>query len=307
MGKQKSNKELEEEVNNSRPTHKKKHKHKHKKHKRKKEHGSMEESSESKGREVKLKIKLGGQTLATTHAQVREFMVSEEEEDIEVYSANSERHEDEHYASADEKSQEVNVENGDSEDEWLAALESGDLDENGRVRTSRKKSMMTARQRAMMGEVEYVEPLLELPMGRKQSKEVTEEMLQRKQQRATKRKLQIAKKIEQNKAQTIDKLLYKQASRSRKDAAKKSMGSKDIPRIRYTNRVNFFSLSFPENIEFPMIAQTIKIPKERELCAVDGCKNFRRYADSKLNLPLCSFECYKKLNNSKIEEMKVAN
>ena len=51
--------------------HKRKHKHKHKKHKRKKEHHSAtEDSLESKGREVKLKIKLGGQTLTTTHAQL---------------------------------------------------------------------------------------------------------------------------------------------------------------------------------------------------------------------------------------------
>ena len=42
-----------------------------------------------------------------------------------------------------------------------------------------------------------------------------------------------------------------------------------------------------------------RVPKEKVLCAVEGCDNMKRYSCSKTNLPLCSLECYKKVQQTR--------
>ncbi len=59
------------------------------------------------------------------------------------------------------------------------------------------------------------ETLLELPTGYK-NKQLTEEQLQRRQQRAKKRREQAQEKREKDKKQTLERLLKKQETRGKK-------------------------------------------------------------------------------------------
>ena len=54
---------------------------------------------------------------------------------------------------------------------------------------------------------------------------------------------------------------------------------------------------------FPLSLLNVYSPKAG-LCCVKGCKNRKKYSHSQLKLPLCSLECYKKLNCcSKVSEV----
>jgi hypothetical protein len=84
----------------------------------------------------------------------------------------------------------------DDDEEWLAALEAGELNERGGI--MKHPAMTTARQRAMMGS-DPQQQLLELPTGRTPNREMTEEMQARKNELARKRRQREAKKREEQK------------------------------------------------------------------------------------------------------------
>jgi hypothetical protein len=104
----------------------------------------------------------------------------------------------------------------DDDEEWLAALEAGELNERGGI--MKHPAMTTARQRAMMGS-DPQQQLLELPtgdgaiditcilavsvilftLGRTPNREMTEEMQARKNELARKRRQREAKKREEQK------------------------------------------------------------------------------------------------------------
>ncbi|KAK2549780.1 INO80 complex subunit B [Acropora cervicornis] len=313
-------------VESSSTSPKKKHKRKHKKHKKRKDHGPeghdeerkkerSKEKSKSKekesdngkggGRAVKLKIKLRGETMATTQmakivpVKLKEPVISSGEEDELADEDNFQQSWQE--GTEKEEPEIVKKEHGDSDEQeeqkWLDALEKGELDDFGRVKQDKDVSMMTARQRAMLGhEIEGENQLLELPTEPRRKNEDSEEAQKRRKQRAKKRKQQMQKKIEENKTQTVKKLLDREATRSRKEEEKARRKKQQVPHIRYISNQTGFALSFSKGLEFPLEVQLPQdTPKPRFTCSAQGCTNLKKYACSSNNLPVCSMECYKKV------------
>ncbi|XP_020622333.1 INO80 complex subunit B-like [Orbicella faveolata] len=305
---------------------KKKHKHKHKKHKKKKDHGPegydeerKKEKSKDKsrsrekekdrdmnkdeGKAVTLKIKLRGETLATT--QMAKIVPVKLPEPV-ITSGEEEEAEEDSYqpswqGSEKEEPEVAEKHHGDSDEQeeqkWLDALEKGELDDFGRVKQDKDVSMMTARQRAMLGhEIEGENQLLELPTEPRRKNEDTEEAQKRRKQRAKKRKQQMQKKIEENKTQTVKKLLDREATRSRKEEEKARKRKQEVPHIRYISNYTGFALSFSKGLEFPLQVQSTQgSPKPKPTCSAQGCNNLKKYSCSSNDLPVCSMACYKKV------------
>lgn len=193
----------------------------------------------------------------------------------------------------------------DEETKWLDALEAGELDDMGRLKRELDVSLMTTRQRALYGHiVEGETQLIELPTLAKRRDEDSEEAQLRRKQRAKKRKQQMQKQIEENKAQTIDKLLNKQAAKLKKEAKarhKKRQGA----HIKYLNGRDFISMSLSKGIEFPMNAQAPREPPLAKKCAVEGCENNKKYSCSKTKLPVCGLSCYQRIQQLNLHAQPV--
>ncbi|KAL5477150.1 hypothetical protein EMCRGX_G023900 [Ephydatia muelleri] len=180
------------------------------------------------------------------------------------------------------------------EEEWLEALEAGDVDERGYL-PQKKESVLTARQRAMLGTSEET-GLMELPSG-KPIKEMTEEMLLKKSEKNRKRRLQALKRKEKDKADTVRKLIEKQSKKKEEDKPKQPT-KPAIPHIRYVNSASIgTSLSLPVGTDYPLVLHQAKVVPVQK-CAIEQCSNPKRYSDSQTSLPLCSIECYRKLRSS---------
>ncbi|KAF3837196.1 hypothetical protein F7725_004660 [Dissostichus mawsoni] len=204
--------------------HKRKHK-KHKKHKRK--HHSFPEAPEPPPvprppPQLRLKIKLGGQTLGT-----KSNLATSPMPDI------------------DSDSMMVPV---DEEERWLEALEKGELDDNGELKKEVDESLLTARQKALLHK-QQSQPLLELPMGYKE-KEMTAEMMQKREERARKRRLQAAKKAEDSKNQTIERLTKTSKAKIKSMRERKSKLSQS-PMVRYRDNALGMNISFPSGVPAP--------------------------------------------------------
>ncbi|MGH0169202.1 UNVERIFIED_CONTAM: hypothetical protein FKN15_059512 [Acipenser sinensis] len=294
--------------------HKKKHK-KHKKHKKKhhQEEGghsfpseALESDSGVVKPQLKLKIKLGGQTLGTksvpTFTVVPEvnqspsplMIVDDEDEPTEGVPIEQYR------AWLDEDSNldplpDVDSESllgvpEDEEEKWLDALEKGELDDNGELKKEIDESLLTARQKALLHK-QQSQPLLELPMGYKE-KEMTEEMMQKREERARKRRLQAAKKAEENKNQTIERLTKTNKAKIKTMRERKSKQSQ-CPMVRYIDSFKGTTISYPYGVATPTVAKPCPLPTAVP-CGVSGCLNVKKYSCSKTGIPLCSLECYKK-------------
>ncbi|XP_066576921.1 INO80 complex subunit B isoform X2 [Amia ocellicauda] len=297
--------------------HKKKHK-KHKKHKKKHHqegeagHSFSSEALESDSGvpkpQLKLKIKLGGQTLGTksvpTFSVVPEeqrspsplMIVDDDEEPTEGVPIEQYR------AWLDEDSNldpsplpDMDCESllggqEDEEEKWLEALEKGELDDNGELKKEIDESLLTARQRALLHK-QQSQPLLELPMGYKE-KEMTEEMLQKREERARKRRAQAAKKAEESKNQTIERLT-KTSKAKIKSMRERKFKQAQCPMIRYSDSCQGAAISFPQGVPAPAPAPA-RPPALALSCGVTGCPNLKRYSCSRTGTPLCSLECYRK-------------
>ncbi|XP_003384124.2 PREDICTED: INO80 complex subunit B-like isoform X1 [Amphimedon queenslandica] len=183
----------------------------------------------------------------------------------------------------------------DEEEAWLVALETGMVNERGYLPQAKDPNAMTARQRSMLGSKE--EELLELPLMKMKSDEIeSEEMLLKKTERNKKRRLQAIKRREKHKADTVQKLLQKQSTK-KKDDDKKQAPQVLGPHIRYYDHVTKgTSLSVTPGLQFPIhrpVSSPLP-PPARPLCSVCS-SNPKRYSDSKTNQPLCSLQCYRRL------------
>ncbi|XP_032238513.1 INO80 complex subunit B isoform X2 [Nematostella vectensis] len=334
MGKRKDRDTGEEEGRLSSPKKKHKHKHKKHKRKREgDEHGKKErkrEKSRDKDRDrenessvtsepgrmgaLKLKIKLGGQTFTTKQvAKIvplsdPEHMVTSEEEEVEPDVETVDATDDtlDRLGAESETSYQLSIagsevddtkkgnESEKEEEEWLNALEAGELDDYGRLKQEKDISTMTARQRAMLGhEIKGENQLLELPTEPRRKNEDTEEAQKRRKQRAKKRKQQLQKQIEENKAQTVKKLLVREPGRAKKEEEKAKRSKAEIPNIRYVSGQNGVSLSYPPAMDFPLKSKSARPPAPKEKCTAQGCSKDKKYNCSTNNLPVCSLECYK--------------
>uniref|UniRef100_UPI003AAF698F INO80 complex subunit B n=1 Tax=Centroberyx gerrardi TaxID=166262 RepID=UPI003AAF698F len=309
--------------------HKRKHK-KHKKHKRKHHrddggHGfpeALQPEPVMVARpppQLRLKIKLGGQTLGTK--SVPTFTVhpgvacppsplmiiddddddddDDDEDDDEEPSVPLEQYrawldEDSNLATSPLPDMDSDSMLGgpvDEEERWLDALEKGELDDNGELKKEIDESLLTARQKALLHK-QQSQPLLELPMGYKE-KEMTAEMMQKREERARKRRLQAAKKAEESKNQTIERLTKTSKAKIKSMKEKKSKQAQ-CPMVRYSDSAQGLAISFPAGVQAPAPALPHPPPPAPVSCGVSGCTNLKRYCCSKTGVPLCSLECYKR-------------
>ncbi|XP_060730959.1 INO80 complex subunit B isoform X3 [Tachysurus vachellii] len=302
--------------------HRKKHK-KHKKHKKKHHrddgHSFSSEALESdsgivlKPPQLKLKIKLGGQTLGTKSVPtftvipeaVRSMspLIVDSDDDEDSDDEDDEDDDDDD----DEPSEGVPIEQYrawldmdtdsflegpmDEEEKWLDALEKGELDDNGELKKEIDESLLTARQKALLHK-QQIQPLFELPMGYKE-KELTAEMLQKREERARKRRLQAAKKAEENKNQTIERLT-KTSKAKIKSTKERKAKHLQVPMVRYLDNAQGAVISFPVGVAAPAPTPPCPLPPTPVSCGVTGCSNLKKYSCSKTGTPLCSLDCYRK-------------
>ncbi|CAJ1085977.1 INO80 complex subunit B isoform X2 [Xyrichtys novacula] len=292
--------------------HKRKHK-KHKKHKRK--HHSFTEVPEPEPvvvprppPQLRLKIKLGGQTLGTksvptftVHPGVAcppsPLMIIHNDVDDDDEDDDDEEDDDEPSVPLEQYRAWLDMDSDsmlggpvDEEERWLDALEKGELDDNGELKKEVDESLLTARQKALLHK-QQSQPLLELPMGYKE-KEMTAEMMQKREERARKRRLQAAKKAEENKNQTIERLTKTSKAKIKSMRERKSKQSQ-VPMVRYSDSIQGVNISFPTGVPTPAPAPTCPPPAAPVNCGVSGCSNLKKYSCSKTGVPLCSLECYK--------------
>uniref|UniRef100_A0A1A8QJ43 INO80 complex subunit B n=1 Tax=Nothobranchius pienaari TaxID=704102 RepID=A0A1A8QJ43_9TELE len=308
------------------------HKRKHKKHKKhKKKHHSFAEAPEPvpipvpvsiprAPPQLRLKIKLGGQTLGTksvptftVHPGVARppspLMIidndvdddddNEEDDDDDEPSVPLEQYrawldEDSNLAASPLPDMDSDSMLGgpvDEEERWLDALEKGELDDNGELKKEVDESLLTARQKALLHK-QQTQPLLELPMGYKE-KEMTAEMMQKREERARKRRLQAAKKAEENKNQTIERLTKTSKAKIKSLKERKSKQNQ-CPMVRYSDSAQGITISFPAGVSAPASAPPCPPPATPVNCGVSGCSNIKKYSCSKTGVPLCSLECYRR-------------
>ncbi|XP_023252536.1 INO80 complex subunit B isoform X2 [Seriola lalandi dorsalis] len=294
--------------------HKRKHK-KHKKHKRK--HHSFTEAPEPEPvvvprppPQLRLKIKLGGQTLGTksvptftVHPGVARppsplMIIDNVDVDDDDEDDDDDDDDDEPSVPLEQYRAWLDMDSDsmlggpvDEEERWLDALEKGELDDNGELKKEVDESLLTARQKALLHK-QQSQPLLELPMGYKE-KEMTAEMMQKREERARKRRLQAAKKAEENKNQTIERLTKTSKAKIKSMKEKKSKQNQ-CPMIRYSDSVQGMAISFPTGVPAPDPVPPCPLPPTRVSCGVSGCDNLKKYSCSKTGVPLCSLECYKR-------------
>uniref|UniRef100_A0ACB8E9U2 Uncharacterized protein n=2 Tax=Sphaerodactylus townsendi TaxID=933632 RepID=A0ACB8E9U2_9SAUR len=129
-------------------------------------------------------------------------------------------------------------------------------------------------------------------MGYK-AKELTEEMLVKREERARKRRLQAAKKAEESKNQTIERLT-KTSKAKVKTLRERKAKAGALPTVCYRNAASGITVSFPPGAALPLLSSIVTAPPPPTPCGVSGCPNLKRYSCSRTGVPLCSLDCYKK-------------
>ncbi|XP_011306363.1 INO80 complex subunit B [Fopius arisanus] len=187
------------------------------------------------------------------------------------------------------------------EERWLDAIESGKLEEvDDELKKIKPKDpkLMTARQRAMFERKTDTEPnpgveqLMSLPTGYKE-KVMTAEAIQKAALKSLKRKQLADEKREKDKKKTMERLLKKQESKASKITGKGKPSKRQVPLVTYRVTLEGSSISYPPGEEFPLRPLKMKKLPELSLCAVQQCRNPRKYSCSKTGIPLCSLQCYK--------------
>jgi INO80 complex subunit B len=162
-----------------------------------------------------------------------------------------------------EKSQvnKVEIANFTSSNLCLIAISESDEDEEAifsdddAAEILRNKPM-TKRQRAKVNQ-EIPEEYLELPMDTGKKKHLTEEEEQlKKSEVARRRKNQSIQRAEKDKADTINRLLKKQASKSKRiidDAEDKETAHEKLMRLEDPNRIRYISTSEGSKLSIPSV------------------------------------------------------
>ncbi|CRL05912.1 CLUMA_CG018925, isoform A [Clunio marinus] len=278
------------------------------------------ESSPSKKTKIKKNIK-----------KPKQLSLDEDEIDLDIEDSFSSPNTS-GKSSKNQKGKKKPVQQDDTssdEERWLEAIETGKLEEvDDELKKIKPKDpkLMTARQRAMYEKnvsdnkdlspskvrksmpsttiVDGVQAnvsssgqlLLALPNFKYKEKEklpLTAEDIEKSKEKAQKRKALADEKREKDKKKTMERLLKKQDSKMVKSTKMRPV-KQQLPVISYKNTFDKITLTFPPNIECPIKAKTSIDPPKPKLCGIEGCKNLKRYNCSRTNIPLCSFECYKK-------------
>ncbi|KAG1382588.1 hypothetical protein G6F61_002132 [Rhizopus arrhizus] len=158
---------------------------------------------------------------------------------------------------------------------------------------------MTKRQRAKLNR-EEPEDYLQLPMDTGKKKSLTEEEEQlRKSEVARRRKNQSIQRAEKDKADTINRLLKKQASKAKRaiEDTEETVQKKqsDPKQLNYVHNLNGSRLSIPSAYTIEQVFNNIKRPEPlpTKTCQVEGCSNHRKYTAKKSGKSVCSLEHYK--------------
>ncbi|XP_024515553.1 uncharacterized protein DDB_G0286299 isoform X1 [Selaginella moellendorffii] len=171
---------------------------------------------------------------------------------------------------------------------------------------------LTARQRSLQackdGDGNF--GLIEFPEGlnhtdrRRKAKLTDEEKLAKKAEAASKRKQQVEKAAKEIQASAIQKILNQDSNRKKREekiqkqkqelAEEKKAAELEVATnsVRWIMGPSGTTVSWAQD-EFPALFSSgpIRYPPPREKCA--ACDNAYKYRDSKSNLPLCSLQCYK--------------
>lgn len=144
-------------------------------------------------------------------------------------------------------------------------------------------------------------PMLPLPVaGDCPAPALTEEMLLKREERARKRRLQAARRAEEHKNQTIERLT-KTAAPSARGGRGSARGERrggrtaaPAPMVRYSSGAQGSTLSFPPGVPTPVpVSQRPSLSGPPARCSVPGCPHPRRYACSRTGQALCSLQCYR--------------
>ncbi|KAG9460244.1 hypothetical protein GDO78_023110 [Eleutherodactylus coqui] len=184
----------------------------------------------------------------------------------------------------------------DEEMRWLDALERGDLDVNGDLKRETDETLLTARQRAILQKQQTpAAPLYPTAVYTRPPQEMSQEMLVKREEKARKRRLQAAKKAEESKKQTIERLTKTSKSRGTKPTSGRRGGRQPLcPTVRYQNNAHSITVSYPPGVPCPVPAEPRLALPAPQLCGAPGCANPKRYSCSKTHVPLCSLECYRR-------------
>ncbi|XP_040184701.1 INO80 complex subunit B isoform X2 [Rana temporaria] len=287
--------------------HKKKHK-KHKKHKKKHHqevggtsgyspHHHSDSSHKSPHKpQLKLKIKLGGQVLGTKNVPTFTVVPEVPQSPLRVVDEDEEPMEgvpiEQYRAWLVGPPRETEQ---DEENRWLDALERGELDVNGDLKRNTDESLLTARQKALLQKQQTPPmPLYPPAVYARPLPELSQEMLVKREEKARKRRLQAAKKAEESKKQTIERLTKTSKTRGAKPSQGRRGRQPPCPTVRYQHTAHGITLSYPVGVPYPTPAEPRPALPAPQLCGVRGCTNLKRYACSKTLIPLCSLECYRK-------------
>ncbi|KAL0619895.1 INO80 complex subunit B [Plecturocebus cupreus] len=301
------------------------HKKKHKKHKKKhkKKHHQEEEAGPTQPSpakpQLKLKIKLGGQVLGTksvpTFTVIPEgprspspLMVVDNEEEpmegvpLEQYRAWLDEDSNLSPSPLRDLSGGLGGQEEEEEQRWLDALEKGELDDNGDLKKEINERLLTARQRALLQKARsQPSPMLPLPVAEGcPAPALTEEMLLKREERARKRRLQAARRAEEHKNQTIERLTKTAAPSGRggrgaaRGERRGGRAAAPAPMVRYCSGAQGSTLSFPPGVPAPTAVSPRPSPSgPPPRCSVPGCPHPRRYACSRTGQALCSLQCYR--------------
>ncbi|KAG1473282.1 hypothetical protein G6F56_001043 [Rhizopus delemar] len=157
---------------------------------------------------------------------------------------------------------------------------------------------MTKRQRAKLNQ-EEPEDYLQLPMDTGKKKLLTEEEEQlRKSEVARRRKNQSIQRAEKDKADTINRLLKKQASKAKRveEGEETIQKKKHIPKLlNYSQNSQGSLLSIPTILTVQQVFGNLKMPETPVIktCQANGCSNQRKYTAKKSGKFACSLEHYK--------------
>lgn len=181
---------------------------------------------------------------------------------------------------------------------------------------------LTARQKAIQKreKVDDEEGLTEqtdhLVARKGKKKDLTEEEMLLESEKIRKRRHQRDQKLEESQRATIERLLQKQSSRSKKsqktiqnideiaENEAEDIASHQLPAIVELSdqTIKFVSNKEGESLIVPEAVFNASLPKPTPfnvvLCSVKGCKNPKSCSLVE-GRPICSFECYKKLVSSK--------
>ncbi|RIA78786.1 PAPA-1-like conserved region-domain-containing protein, partial [Glomus cerebriforme] len=166
---------------------------------------------------------------------------------------------------------------------------------------------LTKRQRAKLNE-NYQQDLLQLPMEPMKKKHMTEEEIAlKKSEIARRRKHQSIQRAEQDKMDTINRLLKKQTTKRRtKDQDdtdsvhndSSNAGLLPLSSFHYVNNAEGATLSIPIGVEIPIqFEKGPKYPPPVPNCAFPGCNVPKKYRSIKTFEYACSMDHLHKLES----------